>query len=314
MHLTIVMYHYVRNIKSSKYPGIKGLEIGDFAKQIAHFKKSYYVISPSDLIDAIKNKCSIPPNALLVTFDDGYKDHLHNVLPILLDYKISGAFFPVAKCLVKRKVLDVNKIQFILASGLMGNNNIINQIFSAVASNQKKYNLKTKDEYWNRLNIPGRFDTAETKFIKYMLQRELPEDLRSSIVDDLFKQCVTEDEGAFSEELYMDAKDISYLHDNNQYIGSHGYSHYWLNSVSEKVQKEEIDKSLEFLKLIGVANEDQIMCYPYGGYNDSLLLILQQRNFLLGFSDQSRVVNLEIDNPLTLPRLDAKDFSNIRLM
>ena len=31
-NIYIVMYHYVRNIKKSKYPNIKGLEFSDFKK------------------------------------------------------------------------------------------------------------------------------------------------------------------------------------------------------------------------------------------------------------------------------------------
>ena len=32
--LTIVMYHYVREIKNSKFPDIKGLEIENFRRQL----------------------------------------------------------------------------------------------------------------------------------------------------------------------------------------------------------------------------------------------------------------------------------------
>lgn len=37
--LTVVMYHYVRPIERSRYPGIKGLELNDFREQIAYLKK-----------------------------------------------------------------------------------------------------------------------------------------------------------------------------------------------------------------------------------------------------------------------------------
>jgi len=33
-YLTIVMYHYVRELKHSRYPEIKGLAIDDFKEQI----------------------------------------------------------------------------------------------------------------------------------------------------------------------------------------------------------------------------------------------------------------------------------------
>ena len=36
--VNIVMYHYVRPIKKSKYPNIKGLEFDDFKKQMKSWK------------------------------------------------------------------------------------------------------------------------------------------------------------------------------------------------------------------------------------------------------------------------------------
>ena len=38
-NIYIVMFHYVREIKKSKFPNIKGLEFSDFKDQILYFKK-----------------------------------------------------------------------------------------------------------------------------------------------------------------------------------------------------------------------------------------------------------------------------------
>ena len=37
--VTVVMYHYVRDLKNSRYPNIKGLDIEKFKKQIKFFKE-----------------------------------------------------------------------------------------------------------------------------------------------------------------------------------------------------------------------------------------------------------------------------------
>lgn len=36
--LTIVMYHYVRDLKNSRYPNIKGMDVGLFEQQIQFFR------------------------------------------------------------------------------------------------------------------------------------------------------------------------------------------------------------------------------------------------------------------------------------
>ena len=47
-----------------------------------------------ELIAAVKNGKQLSHNSLLLTFDDGYKDHFEFVLPILEEFGIQGSFFP----------------------------------------------------------------------------------------------------------------------------------------------------------------------------------------------------------------------------
>ena len=77
------MYHYVREIKKSKYPNIKGLEFADFKRQIDFFIKNFDVLNNDDFIEIIK-KGKIPKKkSVLLTFDDGYNDHWKFVYPYL---------------------------------------------------------------------------------------------------------------------------------------------------------------------------------------------------------------------------------------
>ncbi|CAM3482686.1 hypothetical protein [Helicobacter labetoulli] len=51
--LAIVMYHYVRDLKNSRYPEIKGFDISEFKSQIEFFKANYNIITMEQLISAI---------------------------------------------------------------------------------------------------------------------------------------------------------------------------------------------------------------------------------------------------------------------
>ena len=92
--LTIVMYHYVRELKHSRYPEIKGLTVEHFKEQIAYLKKYYIPISADDLMDAIESDYELPPKSLLLTFDDAYLEHFTEVFPVLDREKMSGCFSP----------------------------------------------------------------------------------------------------------------------------------------------------------------------------------------------------------------------------
>ena len=82
-YLTIVMYHYIRPIKKSSYPLIKGLEIDAFRMQLSYLEKNYKIITMESLIGLAKKNIPLPDNPCLLTFDDGYKDHYVHVFPEL---------------------------------------------------------------------------------------------------------------------------------------------------------------------------------------------------------------------------------------
>ena len=304
--ITIVMYHYVRDLKHSRYPEIKGLSIGEFEHQVSYIKKHYTVIGGHELIRSMVDAGPLPSRPLLMTFDDGYKDHFAEVLPILDRESIPACFFPSAKCIVEDKVLDVNKIHFVLAS-VPDKRQLVQYIFSKVESHSSQYDLLTPQAYWEKVGIPNRFDPAEVVFCKRMLQRELPPELRTTLIDELFSQFVSHDEAAFSRELYMSPDEIKVLQRHGMYVGSHGYDHFWLNSLTAEQQEREVDQALGFLASVGADTTSWIMCYPYGAYDASLLAILKARNCVVGLTTEVGLASLGSHNPLCLPRLNTND-------
>ncbi|MFZ0390721.1 MAG: polysaccharide deacetylase family protein [Calditrichia bacterium] len=306
--VTIIAYHYIRQIKKSRYPDIKGLAVEKFKGQLDYFKKNFNLITPNDFLNALSNvDYQLPPAAMLLTFDDGYIDHFENAYPELSRREISGFFFPAAKAIVEEKVLDVNKIHFILAS-IQDKSFIIKKIFEMISEYKETYHLEDPEYYWQKHAKRWRFDSKEVIFIKRILQKELPECVRKRIADKLFRKYVTCDEKAFSRELYMDIPQLKVLHANGMSIASHGYSHCWLDKLNRDSQEAEIDLSKEFLNEFGSAHNHFIICYPYGAYNDSLLSILRGKKCVAGFSTHIGVANLNENTHLALPRMRPNDF------
>lgn len=309
MKLSIIMYHYVRELRYSRFPEIKALETEKFKGQIKYIKKHYNVIRADDLLAAVRERSfeSLPPAPALLTFDDGYIDHFTQVFPILLHEKLPGCFFPPAKPILHGQVLDVNKIHFILAAA-PDSEVLIDEIYGLLDEYRVQYQIESNDYYWRKLAEPKRFDPKEVVFIKRILQRELPEELSRKIITVLFQKYVTSDESAFAKELYMSADQIRCMHESGMYIGSHGYGHYWLNSLDPARQKEEVEVALDFLRRIGAGVDNGwIICYPYGAYDESLLSLLRRIGCKVGLTTKIGVADLRRDNLLTLPRLDTND-------
>ena len=310
-NLTIVMYHYVRELKRSRYPEIKGLPFETFKEQVAYLGKHYYFVSARDLVECMENGSDLPKNAALLTFDDGYLDHFQYVFPVLDKEMIPACFFPSGKCILERKLLSVNKIHFILAS-VQNKSQIVQHICDAVDTSQPDFSLPKSESFLENLRKPGRFDTADVVFIKRMLQRDLPEVFRDAIIDDLFTRFVSKDEAAFAQELYMTTEQVECLKRNGMYIGSHGYDHYWLDTLSHEELTREIERSLYFLQQIGSDTRNWIMCYPYGAYNEAVLRLLKQKGCSLGLTTEPRVASWGKDDFLILPRLDTNDILKVQ--
>jgi poly-beta-1,6-N-acetyl-D-glucosamine N-deacetylase len=65
-----------------------------FEKTIKWFLKNEYTfISTEQLIEIFKNKTDFPKRAVWLTFDDGFKDNLTNVVPIINKFNIPATFF-----------------------------------------------------------------------------------------------------------------------------------------------------------------------------------------------------------------------------
>ncbi len=303
----IVMYHYVRPIKNSRYPQIKGLELEGFIRQMEFFKKNFTFITTKQLLSCIYDGEPIPENSILLTFDDGLKDHYLHVFPILQKFNVQGLFFPTAETIESKKVIDVHKIHFILAMN-KNKNKIIDEIFTLIKQNKDEYNLGSPESYFKVLAVPNRFDTKEVIFIKRILQRELPHQFRAQIVDYLFKEFVTKDERSFSEELYLSYDDIKHMQDSGMYFGSHGYSHEWLTYLNDTDLNLELNKTLEFYFRINKNNDSMIMCYPYGNYNNNLIEKLVAQGYKAGLTTDVGDAVLDAKNAFLLKRYDTNDF------
>ena len=63
------MYHYVRELRETRYPKIKGLTVSLFREQLAYMQRYYTLIKVDDFLAACHEGKELPRNAALFTFD-----------------------------------------------------------------------------------------------------------------------------------------------------------------------------------------------------------------------------------------------------
>ena len=305
MNITIVMYHYVRPIHNSPYPGIKGLELSKFISQLEYIGEKYNVISAANLVKASKGDFDLPENPILLTFDDGYIDHFKYVLPELLKCKFTGLFFPPKVAVCQRKVLDVNKIHFILEACHV-KQQLIEDIEDEIRTGSSS-NFKTIEKYRKEFYKPNRYDNSDINYIKRMLQTGLPAATRETIIEKLFTKYVSKDETEFADNLYVSESNLKEMLDCGMEIGSHGDMHPWLNKITKKQQYKDIYNSIDMLTRIGVSKKELYFCYPYGGYNQDSINILKDLGFSAAFTTKPSVYNFNESSIFEIPRYDTND-------
>ncbi len=309
--LTMVMYHYVRPIQQSRYPGIKGLEYKLFEEQIDFLRKHFTIIRVEDVLEQLgKTVYSLPENACLLTFDDGYMDHYEYVYPLLRKHHLQGSFYVPGKILAEDAVLDVNKIHFILACGRPVEETI--QILYGMLDEYRKQGvtLPSNEELFAKLAVANRFDPKEVIFVKRLLQNGLPEEIRNELTSRLFAECMQRDEKDFSKELYIRMGQMQEMKKDGMFFGLHSYSHYWLGKLSEEEMRRDTDLSLREMAPV-IDPENWVMNYPYGSegaYNDGVLSYVKSKGCRMGLVTDARVADLSTDNPYLLPRFDTNDF------
>src|ERR1019366_8917529 len=158
--VTIVMYHYIRDLKRSRFPAIKGLSVDRFCRQLEYIQAHYTPISVEKLLGALESEEDLPPNPILLTFDDGYSDHFANVFPLLDARGIQGCFFPPVQAILEHTVLDVNKIHFVLAA-VSDTGTLLDKVFSCLAEFRSEHALKTREEYLLGVAGGARYGTPE---------------------------------------------------------------------------------------------------------------------------------------------------------
>ena len=309
--VTIVMYHFVRELRRSRYPAIKGLDARDFEGQLAYILRHYRVVRMEDVIAAAHDpEHGLPERALLLTFDDGYADHFQTVFPLLDRHGLQGSFFPPARAILERRVLDVNKIHFLLAS-TDDPARLVQAMEARMLASRQEYALEPLAHYRRAYAHANRWDGAEVVYLKRVLQKGLPEVLRAAITDELFREFVTRDEPAFAEELYLTVEQLRCMQRHGMHIGSHGHDHLWLDSLTPADQEAQVRRSIDFLRHIGCDLDAWTMCYPYGGFDASLLAILERHGCRLGLATEVAIADLDRHAPLTLPRIDTNDLPTL---
>jgi peptidoglycan/xylan/chitin deacetylase (PgdA/CDA1 family) len=300
--LNVVMYHYVRDLSSTRFPRIKGLLADNFRRQVAWLSERQEMATLESALAFLTGEYQPERDLCLLTFDDGLKDHYTEVFPLLSERRIEGLFFLITSCLQGR-VASVHKNHFLMAALEFDEYRKAFLKRLAELSPETSTHVEMK-----QVQHTYRWDTAEVAAFKYLLNFHLGEALRDRILDDLFVEYLG-DENTFARDLYLSWDEARQMQACGMVMGGHSHSHVALATMEADRQRADLERCAGMLHDRLNSQNFWPFSYPYGKSNSfNSLTVETVQNLGFGCAFATEVGGNQIGQDLfSIRRIDTKD-------
>lgn len=89
---TVLFYHKVQRRPAGLW-GERVLDAEEFEQHVAFLAREYQPVPLSVLVEGLRGHAPLPPRAVALTFDDGYRNNLLVAAPILRRYRVPATLF-----------------------------------------------------------------------------------------------------------------------------------------------------------------------------------------------------------------------------
>lgn len=299
-----IMYHYVRQ-RDKALPYFTFLHFNDFCKQLDYFTEHYNIIHPNLLRQSIQQ--GIPGDGMVLTFDDGLKDHYRYVFPELQKRGLAAIFYVSTGIFDSSRILGVHRLHLLL--GKVGGTVVYNYLMQLVSNDMLSHSHV--DEF-RAHTYNNQLADEHTQMVKRMMNYYISYEHRLPVLDKIMAHFF-DDEEALLKSYYMSPAEIKEMHDAGMIIGSHTVSHPVMSKLSPAEQVAEITSSVQQLEHITGGLYHRTFCYPHGGFHtftSDTEAILTSQNFCYSFNVEDRDIcaNDLKNRPQALPRFNCNLF------
>ena len=244
-----------------------------------------------------------------LTFDDGIKNQIEIILPVLEDMKIKSSFF-VHSSIFQNKIDFLEVFRYFRNTFYKHINEFYLDFYKELDTNFNNFfnknsklilNIKKKSSFYSFEDI--KFRLIRDNYLGYSKYKEAMIQLMEKSRFDYKK---------IYKELVFNKKDLKLLADLGHIVGSHSHSHpVDMSKLSYDKQMKEYKKSISILTSI-IGTPVNTMSHPSGNYNINTLKILKKLKIEMGFYDkmvaEKKYLKYEKNNNynyLIIPRLDS---------
>lgn len=257
--LTVIMFHRVIDPADPRWASCDPdytLDAGLFERCLAFFSRHYNVVSAADVLAARKGGASLPPRALLITFDDGWKDNADFALPRLRKANMPALLFVVADVIGRRLPFFQEQL---MAGWRLG-----------------RIDAERLLQVTGQKVVAG--EGAQRSLRKAIAALEqLSDDARESTLAD-FAEAM--DDG---HRHMVDAKEVAALEQGGVAIGLHGKTHTPMTRATN-LDAELAGARKDVAAHLDPPNAPQTMSFPHGRYTPAIADRAREAGYELVFT------------------------------
>jgi peptidoglycan/xylan/chitin deacetylase (PgdA/CDA1 family) len=253
--LLLVTYHYVRD-ETYPYPGIHPITPSQFREQIAALRERFAMASIEQAEAFVLGRGELPAPSVLLTFDDGLREHLQIAREVLEPLGLHGLFFVSSRPLQEGRALAVSKIHWLRAITPP------NEFRAALTARMPSELLKLDAAAEEAARVSYPYDKPEDAKLKYLMNFVLAHDVVDAALSDMLHERGI-DEVEFCRSTYMSESNLRQLHRSGHVVGGHSHGHVPLARLSRAALKADLGRNLDFLEEV-LGARPRWFSYPYG--------------------------------------------------
>jgi len=270
--VAVLMYHrlvpdggILPNDPDRFNPMTATLTVSRFAAQMRWLARRTTVIGLGDLAEIMIHGRTPPRNAVLITFDDGWRDTFMRAAPILDDLGLKATVFVSVEAVAERRPLLVDELTWLL---------------------QHPHLILDRDDTPEEIRRLGRgLDLGRPETIHQAVTeatwwlKNLDPAYQRTILGHL--RATVPDGRDYYDRLYLTWDQLGQLADQGWDVGSHGLSHPNLNVLADL--DRELSRSREAVA-DRLGRPVDAFCYPYGDFDARVSAAVSRAGYDLAFS------------------------------
>lgn len=288
--VTVLMYH---GITASNNPianfDHKHVEKAKFEEQLLYLQKHYEIIALQDFILWRQGEKTFQKPAIMLTFDDGYKNCYTQLFPILKKYNLPATIFLPTKYIGTKQPAWYDIQSWCIAQTKKQD----------VTIQGKKFLLETDKQ-----------KIAILVQIKKLMHNNPKQ--RKEIIQEIINQTACNPKACNDRDiLFMSWKECREMQENNITFGSHSVTHHIMTELNENEIKKEITASKKEIEK-HVKKPCIAFSYPFGNNNLSIRKIVAEEGYNYAFTT-TYGTNTEKTNPFQLKRIALNNLYDLNI-